>query len=390
MGSGKCNATTAIPNFYNFRRTMKKILIFTAGFGEGHNTAARSLGAAVKHISGESAEVQVIDLMHECYGRFNKMVCKAYIGVINHAPKVWERVYKWLDDSRGMEANLGLLIGLTPKLEEILEREKPDVVVSTYPVYSFLIARIYKDKPRPFSQITIVTDSITVNSVWYRGGSDYFIVPNEDTAVVMREKGVPDAKIKVLGFPVTHRFSTEAIVRTAPADGNKRVLYVINSGKAEAPNLVRRLLELPEIQLSVTVGRDAVLREAVEKVIAAAGRTAEIYGWTDKLPNLLMSHHLLVSKAGGATVQETIAAKTPMLIMQVVPGQEEGNARLLLGHKCGALTETTDAIVQATGDAFANGAQLWSEWEGNITKLSKPDAALVIARFVLDLKSGGR
>ena len=222
--------------------------------------------------------------------------------------------------------------------------------------------------------------------MWYRGGGDYFIVPNEDTAAVMREKGVSDAKIKVLGFPVTHRFSTEATVRQPPGDGNKGVLYMINSGKAEAPNLVRRLLELPDIQLSVTVGRDSVLREAVEKVIAASGRTAEIHGWTDKLPNLLMSHHLLVSKAGGATVQETIAARTPMLIMQVVPGQEEGNARLLLDHECGALTETTDAIVRSAGEAFANGAQLWSEWEKNIAKLSKPDASLVIARFVLDLK----
>ena len=122
---------------------MKKILIFTAGFGEGHNTAARSLAAAVKHIAGDAdAEVRVIDLMDECYGRFNKMVCKAYIGVINHAPKLWERIYKWLDDSTAMEANLGLLVGLCPRLAEIIEKEKPDAVVSTYPVYSFLLARI--------------------------------------------------------------------------------------------------------------------------------------------------------------------------------------------------------------------------------------------------------
>jgi len=86
-------------------------------------------------------------------------------------------------------------------------------------------------------------------------------------------------------------------------------------------------------------------------------------------------------------VQETIAAKTPMLIMQVVPGQEEGNARLLLGHKCGALTETTGAIVETVRGAFANDAQLWGTWEQNITNLSKPDAALVIARFLLDLET---
>ena len=366
---------------------MKKILIFTAGFGEGHNTAARSLCAAVQHLAaGDGTQARVIDLFAECYGRRNEFVRKAYIGMINRTPKLWQWVYQWLDRSTGMESNLGLLFKMQRRLAQLLKEEKPDVVVSVYPVYNYLIDRIYAGgRPRNFSQITIVTDSITINSVWHRSGSDYFIVPNEDTAAVLRERKVGDAKIKALGFPVTHQFSTRAASRPAPGAEDRRVLYMINSGKTEAPNLVKRLLELPGIRLTVTVGRDTALQAAVEKVIAESGRTAEIYGWTDQLPQLLMKNHLLISKAGGATVQETIAARTPMLIMQVVPGQEEGNARLLLDHGCGALTETTEAIVSAVDGAFKNDAKLWSEWERNITKLSKPDAALVSARFVLGL-----
>ena len=367
---------------------MKKILIFTAGFGEGHNTAARSLCAAIQHIEGDSgAQARVIDLFAESYGRLNDFSRKAYIGMINRTPKIWQWVYQWLDRSTGLESNLGMLAKAQRRLEQILDEEKPDVVVSCYPVYNYLFNKIYSGgKQRNFSQVTVVTDSITINSVWYRGGSDYFIVPNEDTAAVMRERKVDAAKIKAHGFPVTHVFSTEAAARPAPSPGNCRVLFMINSGKAEAPQVVKRLLELPGIQLTVTVGRDAALQAAVEKVIAASGRTAEIHGWTNQLPHLLMKNHVLISKAGGATVQETIAARTPMLIMQVVPGQEEGNAQLLLGHGCGALTETTDAIVRAVDDAFANGAKLWAEWERNITQLSKPDAALAVARFVLELK----
>lgn len=365
---------------------MKKILIFTAGFGEGHNAAARGLCAAVREIAPDEAEARVIDLFDECYGWLNHVARKAYIGLINRAPNVWARIYQWLD-SADLGSNLRGLSKARRRLAQILEQEKPDAVVSVYPVYNYLIDRIYADgRPRPFSQITIVTDSITVNSVWYRCGSDFFIVPNEDTAAVLRGK-VADEKIKVLGFPVTPRFSTERTFREPPADGCRRVLYMINSGKKKAPNLVRRLLELPEIQLTVTVGRDPALQAAVEKAAAESGRPVEIHGWTDKLPNLLMTHHLLIGKAGGATVQETIAARTPMLVMQVVPGQEEGNARLLLDHGCGALTETADEIVKTVGAAFQNGSQLWRQWEDNITKLSRPDAAFAIARLVL---SAGR
>lgn len=364
---------------------MKKILIFTAGFGEGHNTAARSLCAAVEHVGEGDAEARVVDLFAECYGQLNDFMRKAYLNVINHTPQIWQWIYQWLDRSTAMESNLAMLGKMQDSLEALLEREKPDAVVSTYPVYNYLFDRIYSGgKARPFSQITIVTDSITINSVWYRGGSDYYIVPNEDTAVVMR-KHVDDAKIKALGFPVTHEFSTKARKRPAPGEGNNRVLCMINSGKDEAPNLVRRLLELPDIQVTVTVGRDEELRAAIEQVAASLKRTVEIHGWTKEMPRLLMENHVLVSKAGGATVQETIAAQTPMLILKVVPGQEEGNAQLLLGHGCGALTETTDAIVEAVASAFENGAEKWLEWQKNIAKLSKPDAALVIARFVLGL-----
>ena len=87
-----------------------------------------------------------------------------------------------------------------------------------------------------------------------------------------------------------------------------------------------RLLDL-EVELTVTVGRNERLRRAIE--FAAGNRKVEIVGWTNKLPRMMCASHLLIGKAGGATVQETIAAACPMIINQVIPGQEEGNARLI-------------------------------------------------------------
>ena len=50
---------------------MKKILIFTAGFGEGHNTAARNIRDAIEHIAPDEARVEVLDLFDSCYGKLN-------------------------------------------------------------------------------------------------------------------------------------------------------------------------------------------------------------------------------------------------------------------------------------------------------------------------------
>ena len=171
--------------------------------------------------------------------------------------------------------------------------------------------------------------------------------------------------------------------RPAPGrDSTPRVLFMINAGKDRAPAAVARLLRL-DVHLTVTVGRDETLRAEIEEVARAAGREIEIHGWTDRMPELVMSHHLLIGKAGGATVQEAIAARTPMLITQVIPGQEEGNARLLFQNHCGALCKTPAALAAQVHSLFASDAEQWKQWETNIARLSKPNAAHTIATFIL-------
>ena len=100
-----------------------------------------------------------------------------------------------------------------------------------------------------------------------------------------------------------------------------------------------------------------------------------------------MSHHLVITKAGGATVQEAIAARTPVIISQVVPGQEEGNARLIVENECGCLAPDPEGILEALDSAFNRSEKRLKSWVTNISKLSKPDASLQIARFILELAS---
>ena len=107
------------------------------------------------------------------------------------------------------------------------------------------------------------------------------------------------------------------------------------------------------------------------------------------MPELLMTHHMLVGKAGGAAVQEAIAARTPMIITQVVPGQEEGNARLLVEHGCGIVAETPNAITREVEKAFSGDGAKWPELEACIGALSRPDAALRIAEAIAAVEPAG-
>jgi processive 1,2-diacylglycerol beta-glucosyltransferase len=354
-----------------------KVLLLTAAYGEGHNAAARGLQMGLREAG---TEAEIFDLFALTGGVQFERSRRAYLGIINHAPRLWAAVYWLIHRVPLVSMSLPLLGKLQRALADLIEAEEPTAIISVYPVYGYLIAKLFPGA-RPFSFHTVVTDSITINSVWHRCPSDSFIVPNEDSAAVMRDAGVPAAKIHILGFPVPPIFAHDRPARASLAQPH--VLYMINAGQAQAPKIVRRLLKVPGIQLSVTIGREERLRRPLEKIASDLGKKLTVLGWTPNMPELLMTHHLLIGKAGGATVQETIAAGTPMLLTKIVPGQEEGNAQLLLQNECGALCTTPDALAKAVTRAFANDAALWRRWVQNISRLSKPDAASDIAQFVL-------
>jgi UDP-N-acetylglucosamine:LPS N-acetylglucosamine transferase len=364
---------------------VKKILILTAGFGEGHNSAARNLRDGFLHVSEGRARVRVLDLFEEAYGQTNEFSRRAYLTAINKTPRLWSLFYLLLDKTPLVPATLWTLEKALRRLHTILEEEKPDLVCSTYPVYALLIDKLVRRHgPRPYRFATIVTDSISVNSLWHRAPSDVYIVPNRDTADVMTVAGVPSSHIRPLGFPVQLDFSLRRGEFPSPTASEKpRILYIINSGKANAPRIVRDLLDHPEWQLTLAVGRDETLREEITRITAPHADRVQVIGWTQEMPALLMQHHVVISKAGGATVQESLAARTPMIINQIVPGQEEGNYELIRRYECGVLAERPGEVALRLREVFDQGAALWSRWKANLEKLSHPDSSIRAAQELL-------
>jgi UDP-N-acetylglucosamine:LPS N-acetylglucosamine transferase/histidinol phosphatase-like PHP family hydrolase len=276
---------------------------------------------------------------------------------------------------------------LRESLAAVLRDTEPDVVVSCYPVYAHLIQDIFHEHAeRPFRFITVVTDSISVCSAWYRAASDLFVVANEPTAKVLDDAGIPKHRVKALGFPVSPIFAQECPKSLiAPRYGDRRqVLYVINTGKAKAGKSLERLLQVPDLDLTITVGRDAWLKARLSERLREHGDRVHVYGWTNQMPRLLMSHHLVVAKAGGAMVQEAIAARCPIIINQVIPGQEEGNARLVKKLGVGAVVEDSRELREVVEEAFAHKSRQWQEWRDNLEKVSRPDAALRVAELALE------
>jgi UDP-N-acetylglucosamine:LPS N-acetylglucosamine transferase len=362
----------------------KRILILTAGFGEGHNSAARGVRDGLARVAPAEVEIELRDLFPEAYGALNEIVRRTYLAVINRWPGSWGYVYRWLDNVTNFNERFEGFSRLKQRLTHLLERFQPHVVVSTFPSYPYLLRQIFGKNPEGFQgckSVVVITDSITVNAVWYRCDADYFLVPNQQSAAVVRADGVAPEKIKTFGFPVSPKFADLTEARPLPSKNfGHRVLYMIHAATRGAPELVQRLAGLG-VDLTVTIGRDEKLRRMIEA--ASVGSKTKIVGWTDELPHMLHDSHLLIGKAGGATTQETIAAGCPMIISHVVAGQEEGNARLIVETDSGVIAISPAEVAAQVQRAFADDAKQWREWAVNISRLSRPRASLDIAEFLL-------
>lgn len=365
---------------------VKSILILTAGFGEGHNAAARNLRDAVQ-IRYPDATVAVEDIFETAYGGINRLAQRNYLWLINHAPALWNVVFRWLDRTPVVAQKIGVFGRAAKLLREMISTRNPDIVVSTYPGYNHLLDHIHlTETKRNYVQITVVTDSITVNSVWLSGHSDWLLVCNEATADVIRKAAFPAEKIHVSGFPVPPIFADLREPKSPPAPGQKwKVLLMVNSGKRIAVDVLRAIAAMPNIEITLTVGRDEALQERLAQTATAAGVNARIFGWTDQMPRLIAESHVVISKAGGATVQECLAATSPMLISQIVPGQEEGNARLIVESGAGCIAHTPDDIVRALNEAFSNDGEVWRSWYQSMCTLSRPAASNEIADWLMAL-----
>lgn len=367
---------------------MKRILIFTAGFGEGHNTAARNIRDALREAAPGRCEVEVIDLFDRCYPRMNAILRWIYALAINRAPLLWHWFYQILDGLTAAQDRLGGFNDVRVAMEAMVRERGADVLVTVYPVYNFAIAGLDPALASGVHSVTVITDSITINSVWLRAGCEHYVVPNELTARVLRNRGVSADRIRPLGFPVQMVFARGDAFGALPDPApGPRVLYVVNAGAYWAQDVIRRLIGVAGLRLTVSVGRRPGLEARLRQLVASvgAGDRVEVMGWTNEMPRLLMTHHAVISKCGGATTQEAIAARCPMIVNRIVPGQEEGNWDLLRLTGGGVLASRPEEIERAVREMFGNGAAKWRQMRENLGEIARPDAAMRIAEYLLGL-----
>ncbi|WP_395752442.1 MGDG synthase family glycosyltransferase [Prosthecobacter sp.] len=363
------------------------ILILTAGFGDGHNTAARSVAEALKRLCPDE-EIEMTDLISEALPLLSDVCKSLYQFAITHWPAGWRMTYDLMGRRSVTGPDAVWQMALVNALKQRIESRRPRLIISTYPLYAILLESLAKQQAVP-PLCTVITDSISVNRVWVMSGSDLFCVADEETKKVVTGFGVPEAKIRVSGFPVDLAF-TEPLAPQPPVS-HARILYLPSTtGRRVAATLeALKPLFRSGVKMTLPVGKHDkrlyhVLRRFTDSMPEG---TVEIIGWTKRIPEFLRTHDVVICKAGGAILHEVLAAKIPAVIDYIVPGQEEGNAEMLVKHDGGVVTENAGETAAAVESILINNCAVGRRMRASMAKISMPDAAIRTARVALSVAS---
>lgn len=374
---------------------MADIVILTAKFGNGHLSAALNIQKALQE-TYPNLSVELVDPF-ETNPRVYALLRRAYRFVANRTPLIWKGIFKLTDRTLFAEWSMARKADMRKVFAGLYETYHPKVVITTYLSYPYILTRHYGDcDKRPFRLLTVITDSVTINRTWITGESDLYLVADPLSASSLEKLGIPATRIVVTGFPTPPRFveltdhgRLRAPLKRDPK-GRLTILYLPNMGMRNLPAILRIIGSRPDVKLVLALGNHPHLVKRVQRLVPSLQCEVEVHGFIPDICYRMLDADMVITKAGGATVHEAIAAGCPLVISQVTPGQEEGNARLIESMGMGMVVRDERGLRKLLKFFSQVDYQVLEPMRQNLEKVRRVDAAYRIADLAAGIALSGQ
>lgn len=363
-----------------------RVLILTARTGAGHDITAAALAEALR-LARPGVRVRV----HEPFagglaGRLPR-VDRWYDAIIAQAPQVWRLLYHATDGERAVRWGARLAGALWGRrFRAVLRAWRPDVVVSVHPLCAGLVSVAAPRGPRVPAHHCVVTDLVTTHRSWAAPGIAAYYVATRAAADTLRRYGVAAARIHITGLPLRPPFAAPPCV--APSGATPSVL-LLGGGRASRSleGAARALLAAPAPpRVTIVCGRNRRLRCRLSR--ATRGR-ATVFGWRPDIAALMRAADVIVTKAGSVTLAEAFSQARPIVLYQVLPGQEEGNVGLLRGEGLGEYVSCVAMLPAAAAAAVARARVARRGWPDEARAAWWGGAAGRVAALIADALVAG-
>lgn len=305
------------------------VLLLYASYGNGHKQAALALE---KEFYKQGAKKVILsDLYIESYPKIASFTRSLYEKSFKpYGLPIYKAFYYGTDKySKNGLAYLSQFLGLK-RIKEIIEQEKPNCIITTYP---FLSAPMLRNTDRySIPTYTVITD-YCLHSFWVHPYIQSYFVSSEKVGHQLKELGVKDKRIIVSGIPIRSAFDleldTDQILQTYQLDPKRKIITVVAGAVGQLRNvdkICQEILKNKNIQLIVICGNNERLYQKLLPLKEQYQNQLKLFGYVENIHDIFQISYCIITKPGGISITEAAAKKVPLIFYKPTPGQEKENA----------------------------------------------------------------
>jgi len=371
----------------------KRILILTADAGMGHRSAAEAVRYAIKNkYSGQYTLMIENPLDHPKVPELFRRSQSDYDEIVKRLPELYEMGFKASNSTLPvtlMEA--GFIAGLYEAIRDLIHKHKPDLILTTYPIYQAPIHAVSVINKLQIPLITVVTDLVTVHHVWFNTSVARCVVPTVSVGQRALKAGLTQEQINIIGIPVDPRIidlkaiDKRDIRKDLGWDQDRLSLLVVGSPRIKGLMDIVKLIDHSgyDLQMALVAGGDTALYESFQET--DWHHPVYVYEFVDFMPKFMRAADMIVCKAGGLIVTESLASGLPLMLVHALPGQEIGNVDFVVKNQAGRMCKTPGEILETFSHWLANGHARLNEIAQNASDSIPGDSAYQIADIVFEL-----
>jgi len=283
------------------------------------------------------ARTNVVDSYEYAALVVSRVVSDGYLQMVKTIPQMYRYIYDRAERATEVGPFRTWAHQFTASnLRRVVQRERPDAIVCTHAFPSGAMAeykRLYGECP---PVIGIVTD-FAVHAFWIHDNLDGYCVATETMRELMIARGVCPERILVCGIPVDPRFgqpcqSRAAIRERLGMPPDRQIALVMGGGLGIGPleHMLRAMENVgTPIAAMVIAGRNSRVEQRVLAAAESVSYPVRVVRFVDNVYDYMHAADVFVTKPGGLSTAEALAAHVPMVLFKPLPGQEERNVRVL-------------------------------------------------------------
>lgn len=304
-----------------------KILILLGDAGGGHMSAAKATAEGLEALHAD-IEAKIINLSDtEKSFPFNatdnswKLVSKYPI-----AQTISNQIYKLINTKIGdyIARKFVQRFGANA-VRKVIEREDPQIVISTHFVVSAVLEKMKQEMPQLFT-VSIAADLVGFPRLLADSNADLIFCATAKAAKRLESFGIKPNVIKYPHFPL----AVSKGGRQIEVDANQKCILVTGGGVGTIALVdeIGELLKLPKATVIVICGKS----EDAYQLLQDRYRdypNLRLEKFVNNMNDFLTAADLVIAKPGPATIVEIELLKRKAIFTQIIGKQEFGNIAYL-------------------------------------------------------------